>query len=141
MLAYRIDLEPDTNDTLLVTCPALPEVVTFGEDEEGAKRHAVDAIEEAIAGRIADGADVPVEDPGDDPSSVRLPLLSALKVLLYRELRRLGVTRAELARRLGWHRESVDRLFRLDHASRPEQIEAAFEALGRRIDVQVREHA
>jgi antitoxin HicB len=41
-------------------------------------------------------------------------------------------------RRLGWRsRESVDRLFRLDHASRLDQIEAAFRALGRRIDVKV----
>ena len=30
---YLIKLEPDDNDTLLVTCPALPEVATFGNDE------------------------------------------------------------------------------------------------------------
>ena len=29
---YLIKLEPDDNDTLLVTCPALPEVTTFGDD-------------------------------------------------------------------------------------------------------------
>jgi len=34
-----------------------------------------------------------------------------------------AITRpAELSRRLGWKRESVDRLFRLDHASRLEQL-------------------
>ena len=37
---YLIKLEPDDNDTLLVTCPALPEVTTFGEDEADALRHA-----------------------------------------------------------------------------------------------------
>jgi hypothetical protein len=30
--------------------------------------------------------------------------------------REAGLTRAELMRRLGWNRESVDRLFRLGHA-------------------------
>ena len=34
--AYRIDLVPDDNGTLLVKCPALPEVTTFGVDWEDA---------------------------------------------------------------------------------------------------------
>ena len=46
-----------------------------------------------------------------------------------------GVIRAELVRRLEWNRESVDRLFRLDHASRLEQIEAAFQAVGVAVQV------
>jgi hypothetical protein len=40
-------------------CPALHEVMTFGENEEDAKRHAADAIEEALAVRIADGTEIP----------------------------------------------------------------------------------
>jgi antitoxin HicB len=47
------------------------------------------------------------------------------------------MNRAELARRLDWHRESVDRLFRLDHASRVDQIEAAFKVLQQDVDVRV----
>ena len=42
-------------------------------------------------------------------------------------------------RRLGWNRESVDRLFRLDHASRLDQIEAAFTALGKSVALEVEE--
>ena len=38
-LTYPIKLEPDDNGTLLVTCPALPEVTTFGEDEAEAFEH------------------------------------------------------------------------------------------------------
>ena len=49
--AYRIDLVPDDNGTLLVKCPALPEVTTFGVDWEDAMRRAVGAIEEALAAR------------------------------------------------------------------------------------------
>ena len=52
-LAYRIELEPDDNGSLLVTCPALPEVTTFGGDRADAIRNAADAIEEALAARIA----------------------------------------------------------------------------------------
>jgi len=136
MLGYRIKLEPDDNGTFLVTCPALPEVTTFGDDEANAVRHAVGAIEEAIAARIADGQDAPAgHDRG--PRLVRLPTLTVLKIELYRQLREAGMTRAELARRLSWKRESVDRLFRLDHASRLQQLEAAFAALGQVVSVSV----
>ena len=63
--------------------------------------------------------------------------MTALKVSLYRSLREARLTRVELLRRLGWNRESVDRLFRLDHASRLGQLEAAFKALGRSVDVSI----
>jgi antitoxin HicB len=143
MLRYPIKLERDDNGTLLVTCPALPEVTTFGEDEEDAKRRAADAIEEALAARIADGTEIP-RPPSRAPKYlciVELPLMMSLKTSLYCSLREAGITRAELSRRLKWNRESVDRLFRLDHASRLDQIEAAFHALGRSVDVRIEEHA
>ena len=72
MLGYRIKIEPDDNGTLLVTCPALPEVTTFGDDEADAMRRAVGALEEAIAARMADGEDVP-EGHQRGPRLVRLP--------------------------------------------------------------------
>lgn len=139
-LTYRIEMTPDDNGALLVMCPQLPIVATFGGTEEEARHHAVGAIETALASMIDDGEDIPV--PDDAPGErVRLPLLTALKVSLYWALREAGITRAELARRLGWNRESVDRLFRLDHRSRLEQIEAAFHALGREIDVEIHKAA
>lgn len=137
MLAYRIELTPDDNDTLLVTCPDLPIVVTFGATPEDAMRHAVGAIEEALASMIDDGEDIPAPTDGEGPW-VELPTLTALKLNLYWSLQQSGITRAELARRLGAHRESVDRLFRLDHASKLDQMDAAFAALGRGIDIQIR---
>jgi antitoxin HicB len=144
MVAYLIETTPDDNGTLLVTCPAFPEVTTFAErNPEQVLYHALAAIQEAIAARISDGD--PLPRPATDPQRkrhrglwVKLPLLIALKAQLYTAMRDAGVTRAELARRLGWHREQVDRLFRLDHASRLDQIEAAFEKLQRKIDLNVR---
>ncbi len=140
MLEYRIELTPDDNGTFLVTCPQLPIVVTFGDTEDDARHHAVDAIETALASMIDDGEDIPVPD-GTEGDTIHLPMMTALKVNLYWALRSAGITRAELARRLGWNRESVDRLFRLEHRSRLEQIEAAFAALGRTVDIEIREAA
>ena len=56
---YEVILTPDDNGSLLVTCPDLPEVTTFGEDEDDAIHRAADAIEEALAARIARREDIP----------------------------------------------------------------------------------
>lgn len=143
MPAYLIDVRPDDNGTCVATCPALPEVTTFGSTEEEIRRSALGALEEAIAARIAAGEPLPApvsafeSAPGRGGMFIKLPTMTALKVELYLEARKTGTTRAELTRRLGWHREQVDRLFRLDHASRLDQIEAAFGALEREIDVRI----
>jgi antitoxin HicB len=92
MIGYRIKLAPDDNGTVLVTCPALPEVTTFGKDEVDALRRAVGAIEEALAARMADGDDIP-EGHQRRPNLVRLPALTVLKAELYRQLRETGITR------------------------------------------------
>ena len=143
----RITLTPDDNGTFLVECPALPEVTTFGESDAECIAQGRAAIEEAIAGRIARGGDVPAVDSVKvdlDAARVlfvRLPLMTRLKVELYHALQASGISRAELARRLGWNRTSVDRLFMLDHASRLDQIEAAAEAMGREVHAEMVEAA
>jgi antitoxin HicB len=141
MLDYKVQLTPDDNGTFLVTCPQLPIVATFGETEAEALGHTVDAIETALASMIDDSEDIPRPSRSATGIPVRLPLLTTLKLQLYWALRATGITRAELARRLGWKRESVDRLFRIDHRSRLEQLEAAFGVLGCSVDVNVKEAA
>lgn len=142
MLTYRLDFEQDDNGTILVTSPDLP-IVTYGADEAEARIHALDAAESILASLIDHREPIPVPQIAvDDPSPrLTLPLQTELKVELYRALREAGLTRADLQRRLGWQRESVDRLFRLDHASRLEQLEEAFAALGRRIAIEVMDAA
>lgn len=137
MASFQIELTPDDNGTFLVTCPALPGVVTFGETEADCIGHARDAIEEWIAEIMAGGGDLPTDAPQPGAMTVTLPPLIGLKTDLYRALRAAGITRAELARRLGWTRTSVDRLFDLDHVSRLGQLEAAAGALGGYVKAEV----
>ncbi len=49
MLRYRIKLSKDTNNTILVDVPAVPEAHTFGIDRADALRRAPDAIESAFS--------------------------------------------------------------------------------------------
>ena len=138
---YPVSLEPDENGTVLATCPDLPELTTWGEDEGDALQRAADAIEEALAARIAHRDDIP------EPSAARgrpvpsLPPLTVAKVALYRAALTSGVTKAELGRRLGWHAPQVDRLFDLRHRSKIEQIDQALRILGKQLVVSVQDAA
>lgn len=134
MLEYPIELIADDNDTVLVTCPDLPEVTTYGEDEGDATLRALDAIEEAIAGRIAGREDIPLPSAANGRVTVLLPLQTSLKVMLHRQMLAEGVRKAELARRLGAHAPQVDRLLDVRHSSRLDQMEKAFKAVGKRLD-------
>jgi antitoxin HicB len=140
MLRYRLKFTPDDNGTILVTSPDLP-LATFGEDEASATAHAIDAAESILASKMDHREEIPVPQiAANDPSpTIGLPLQTDLKLELYIAMRGAGLTRADLQRRLGWKRESVDRLFRIDHNSRIEQLEEAFHALGRDIDIRVLE--
>lgn len=132
MSFYRLTLTSDDNGSFLVTSSDFPELSTFGETREEAVRHGEAAVEEALAARLADGRPLPrfhmVTRPGAPVA--RISYAVQVKIGLVRALRESGMTRAELSRRLGWHREQVDRLFRFDHVSKPDQVQAAFDALG-----------
>ena len=135
MLSYPINFRKDDNGTVLATCRDFPELTTFGDDRDDALRHAVDALEEAIAARITRREDIPA--PTEGRFRATLPAQTEIKVLLYNAMRAQGVRKSELARRLHWHKPQVDRLFDLRHASRMDQLEAAFSALGARISIEV----
>jgi len=134
-IVLSMDVTDDGDPVWLVTVPAFSEVTTFGETEAEAGQNALKAIEEAIGGRMPACEDIPAPRAtcAAGARCVEISALTFLKIALYSVLREKAVTRAELARRLGWHREQVDRLFRLDHKSQLDQMEAAFKAVGETI--------
>jgi antitoxin HicB len=138
---YAVILDPDDNGTLLVTCLDLPDVTTFGDNTEDAVQRAVDAIEEALASRIAHHEDIPTPSPEPDRRAVSLAPLILAKVELYRAVRACGMSKAELGRRLGWYAPQVDRLFDLRHRSNIEHIDQALRTIGKRLVVSVQDAA
>jgi antitoxin HicB len=137
LLLYPIELTPDDNGTVLVTCPDLPEVTTFASDRAEALLRARDAIEEALAHRVADLEDTPPPSPAAGRPVAALPMLSLANVELYRAMRADGLPPAELADRLGVPGAAVDRMLDLNHRTALPELEAAFRALGRQLGIEV----
>jgi len=104
---------------------------------------AVDFLASMISDYIASGEPLlpPKKHPGKKYRTVPLPALAAAKAELYRAFLASGVRKAELARRLGTSKGNIDRLFDLGYSTRIEQLEAAFSAIGKRIDIEIREAA
>jgi antitoxin HicB len=118
-----------------------PGALTFGANREEALLRAPDAIETVLIGFVADRRDIPMPRAGGKRPFVTLPALTEAKLALYTAMRAARIGKAELARRLNWHLPQVDRLLDLRHASRFDQLEAAFRALGKQLSVQVSEAA
>jgi antitoxin HicB len=58
---YTVILEPAEEGGFVVHVPALPEVVTEGNDEAEALAMAKEAIELALEERLAEGEEIPIE--------------------------------------------------------------------------------
>ena len=133
MLSYPIHIEND-GMSLLVTSADFPELTTFGDDYTEAQARSLDALQEAIAARIHDRRDIPLPSPGGN-IRITLPTLTAVKVILYQGMRDQGMSKTDLARRLWWHLPQVDRVLDVNHHSRLDQMEAALQAIGHRLQV------
>lgn len=59
---YTITLRPEPEGGFTVRVPALPEIVTYGEDQEEAMAMAKDAIELVLASRKERGEEIPDSD-------------------------------------------------------------------------------
>ena len=136
MLEYAINFEDDEG-TFLVTCPDLPEVTTFGETMEDAIGYGMDAVNCAIAGRLAHFDEIPVPKAKGE-AMVRVSLQLALKVILKWQLERNKFSRQKLAIALGTARPQIDRLFDPACKSRVDQYEQAAAAMGGHIEVSIR---
>lgn len=140
---YAATLTPDEADGgFVVMFPELPEAITQGEDEADALSQAADALEEAIAGRIRRGAEIPApKPPRKGQHLVPVPAQMAAKAALYLAVREAGVTRSELAARLACDEKEVRRLLDPRHPSKLPRIEAALAALGKQIALRLVDEA
>jgi antitoxin HicB len=138
MIAYPAKFTPQKK-AYMVTFPDIPEAITCGYSEQEAMEFAVDALETVLSEYIKRRREIPraSEGRGKNVWLVVLPALAEAKVQLYQAMHSQGVRKAELARRIGWHKSQMDRLLDLTHDSRLDQIETALKGLNKRLAVQV----
>jgi antitoxin HicB len=127
----------------VVTIPDIPEVVTEGNTVEEATEYATDAIQLGLAEYIRRKSEIPrpSKPGGKHVRMVELRLLTQAKLSLYTAMRGAGVRKADLARRLGISKPQVERLLDLGHGSNLHQVERAFRALKKRLELSVKDAA
>jgi antitoxin HicB len=134
-LAYPAQLEAEGDGGYVVTFPDFGVGATQGDSFDEAMAQAADLLETMVANYMAEGWELPAPSAPAGRPLVRLAPLVAAKAEVYRAMRAAGVSKAELARRVGISPQQAQRLFDIHHASRLDQIDAALAALGRRLVV------
>lgn len=134
-LAWPVTLDPAEEGGFNVNFPDFPEGFTQGDTREEALAQAADLLETMVANYMAEGWDLPAPSAPGGRTLVRLAPLVGAKAEIYRAMRAAGISKAELARRIGIPPQQAQRLFDIRHASRLDQIDAALAALGRRLVV------
>jgi len=124
--------------------PAFPEItisITEKDRENGLVRSiANDGIRNAIQARIDYNDEIPSSDSSARPDGyekLQLSPLAASKALLYKHFRKLRVSKAEFAKRIGVGATTLNRIFDLSHESRFDVVLDAFDRLNLEFDSSV----
>jgi antitoxin HicB len=137
MRAYPVNLRKD-GKFILVTFPDIPEAITQGDNRTHALEMAAEALEMAMEFYFEDHRPVPApSQPKRGQPVVTLPVSLCAKILLLNEMLRQKVPPAELARRIGTTRQEVNRLTDIRHTSKIDRIDAALQALGKSLVLEV----
>ncbi len=139
-LSYPARLSPEPERAYTVTFRDLPEAITSGTDLDDALAQAADCLSCALAGRIKDRREIPrASRPrrGSGFHLIQVPLYLAPKVALYMAMRESNTNNSQLARKLGVTETVIRRMLNPHHDTKAEKLQAALEALGKRILVAV----
>ena len=139
MYQYPLELHEEPTGVWL-SCPDVPEMNASGDTLADALGEALNGMESALSLYVDQRRKIPAASPIGAGPVLHLPALTVAKIMLWNSLLDEGVSRAELAQRLGCSRQVVDRLVDFLHTSKIEQVERALGVLGRRISLTL-EHA
>jgi antitoxin HicB len=127
---------------LVITFRDIPEAITQGKGEKDALWQAADCLEEAIAGRIDGGREIPkASKAARGERLIPVPAQMAAKAALYLAMKETGITNAQLARKLGCDEKEVRRMLDPRHATKLPRIKEALDVFGKRLIVSVEEAA
>lgn len=131
---YAVLLTPADEGGFVMTCRDLPPLITQGENEDDALAQAADAMDEAFAAYMIDGLDFPEPSkPRRREHLVSPPAETMAKAALYVAMREAGVSKVQLARRMGIDEKEVRRMLDPHYGSKLPRIAEAIALLGRRL--------
>jgi antitoxin HicB len=131
---YSVLLTAADEGGYVVTCRDLPQLITQGEDEQDSLEQAADAMDEVFATYMIEGIDFP--DPSKPKRREHLvspPAETMAKAALYVAMREAGISKLQLAKRLGVDEKEVRRLLDPHYGSKLPRIDQAISALGQRL--------
>ena len=131
---YAVRLTPATEGGFVVSCRDLPQLVTQGDDQAHALAEAADAMDEVFAAYMVGGLTLPT--PGKARRGEHLvspPAETTAKAALYVAMSEAGITKVQLAMRLGVDEKEVRRLLDPHYGSKFPRIAQAIDALGHRL--------
>ena len=131
---YAVGLTPADEGGFVVSCRDLPQLVTQGDDLAHALSEAADAMDEVFAAYMQGGLVLPAPTKARKGEHVVSPPAETMaKAALYVAMREAGITKVQLAKRLGVDEKEVRRLLDPHYGSKLPRIAQAIEVLGRRL--------
>ncbi|MEK9597124.1 MAG: hypothetical protein VW057_14275 [Rhodospirillaceae bacterium] len=131
---YRVTLSKAPEGGFTAVFPDFAGAVTQGDTRADTLTNATDALLAMLAMIVANGHAVPIPSGGGGPTVV-VPPLAAAKIALYRAMHDAGMSKVELARRLGVTEGAVRKLLNPNHRSHIDKVSAALALFGREIEV------
>ncbi len=131
---YAVKLAPADEGGFVVTCRDLPQLVTQGDDRVHALAEAADAMDEVFAAYMQGGLPLPAPSKARRQEHwVSPPAETVAKAALYVAMAEAGISKVQLAKRLGIDEKEVRRLLDPHYGSKLPRIAQAIDALGRRL--------
>lgn len=137
-MRYPATFTPQEEGGFTVTFRDIPEAITQGDDMNEASEWAADALATAMEFYFEDSRQVPMPSaPQEGDVLIDLAPSVAAKVLLLNEMLAQKVSQAELARRMHTRPQEIQRVVNLGHATKIDTLAAAFQALGKHLEIRV----
>jgi antitoxin HicB len=137
---YRAKFERGTRRGVVVSFPDVPEAITQGGDRADARRMAEEALGLALLSYPTRGLPLPKSrSRGRSLVAIAVAPEVAAKLAVLEAFIATGLSKSELARRLGKDEKEVRRILDPKHPTKLPALTAALRALGKRLVVGVME--
>jgi antitoxin HicB len=130
----------DRRGNIVVTFPDVPEVVAQGRSEADARAMAEEALGLGLLSHLARGKPLPkARAKGRNLVDIAVAPDLAAKLAVLESFTAAGISKSELARRIGKDEKEVRRILDPKHPTKLPALTAALRALGKRLVVGVME--